>query len=94
MQWSLLEPLSITTDRLQASKTVTSSLVLPLVSKLAVVTHPEHKAVDFLGQPQTFTDEMREVRVSLHEDLCRRYVHDLAECKLEDHVVAMMCDPR
>ena len=94
MQWSILEPLSTVTDRLQASKVVTGSLVLPLISKLAAVVAPDHKAVDFMGQEQTFSPEMMEVRTKLHDDLCRRYQIDLPEDKLEDHIIAMMCDPR
>ena len=94
MQWAILEPLSVATDKLQASKTVTASLVLPLVSKLAVVSDPDHMAVDITGCQQFFSQEMIAVRQDLHDDIKRRYLVDLAECKLEDHIVALMCDPR
>lgn len=93
VQWSILEPFSVVTDRLQASNTVTASLVIPLISRLIAASNPDNSLLDMKGEEQCFTDDMIAVRAALHADLVRRYMTEMPQCTLEDFFVAMILDP-
>lgn len=93
---SLLEPFKEATLLAEASKRVTGSLVLPLVSSMYISTSAEaqfyhHATGEVLNDVPEF---LHSARTKAHDEIERRFFVNLDISKVEDFALATALDPR
>ncbi|KAK3247827.1 hypothetical protein CYMTET_42685 [Cymbomonas tetramitiformis] len=84
----------VVVQRLQATHTPTSNLVMPFVSFLAYKLHDDTPLVISGVRREHIDQHVAAARRNLYKDVSKRYFNDLMECKLEDLAVATGLDPR
>ncbi|KAK3245175.1 hypothetical protein CYMTET_45239 [Cymbomonas tetramitiformis] len=81
-------------DLLQGSKYVTSNLLLPVIGRMAYISHKDTPLKFEKENVKVLNEDVKEARELLYKETCKRYFNDLADCKLEDFAVATVFDPR
>ncbi|KAK3240722.1 hypothetical protein CYMTET_49459 [Cymbomonas tetramitiformis] len=84
----------VVVQRLQATHTPTSNLVMPFVSFLACKLHDDIPLVISGVRREHIDQHVAAARRNLYKDVSKRYFNDLMECKLEDLAVATGLVPR
>jgi hypothetical protein len=90
----LLEPFNKATIVLQGSNYVTGSLVLPTISSLHKVTSPGEDMLDDVTCVMRMHPSISAGRLTLHEDIQRRFMENMYVSKVEDFALATVLDPR